>query len=234
MLLTYFFSLFIFWSVLGFCTPPIYVIGDSHVRTFYGIPHCYPHHLGPRTMHRMGRDGFHPAELEQSGIHDGAVIVYVFGEIDVRYHIGRQRDIHQRDEEEVLHTLATRYLQAILQNQSYYSNLMSIVYNIVPPIDIKVSPTDIIVPLTDPVFRYPVYGPLEERVRLTRRLNEILRSLCLEFGFLYLQVYDEYCDENGGLRYELSDGNVHIQQYYNQPIQQQLFKIIADAQQGHP
>jgi hypothetical protein len=156
-------------------------------------------------MHRVGRDGFDVAELLELGIRDGAIIVYSFGEIDVRCHIGRQRDLNQRDEKEILYTLARQYLRAIVQNQSHFQHLTQIVYNTVPPTDNTPNPD------------YPMYGSLEERVRITRSLNEILASLSSEYGVLFLSVYDDYCDRNGALRLDLSDGNIHIHPSYNQP-----------------
>lgn len=217
-----FFSLFFFWSVLGFCSPEIFVIGDSHVKAFQTIPDCQIKHLGPRTMHRVGRDGFDVAELVELGIRDRSIIVYSFGEIDVRCHVGRQRDLNQRDEKEILHTLARKYLEAIVQSRSHFRHLTQIVYNIVPPTDNTPNPD------------YPIYGSLEERVRITRSLNKILSSLSPEYGVLFLSVYDNYCDRNGALRLDLSDGNIHINPSRNQPIRQQLFQLIGVWLPTHP
>lgn len=216
-----FFFLFFFWGVVAFCSPQILVIGDSHVKAFEGIPYCCIGHLGPRTMHRVGRDGFDLKELLHLGIRDRSIVVYVFGEIDVRCHIGRQRDEHQRDEEEVLHTLARRYLSAIVQNRSHFHDLTQIVYNIVPPTDNTPNPD------------YPLYGSVEQRARIAKRLNEILFSLCSEFGVLFLSIYDYYCDRNGVLRLDLSDGTIHIHPSYNQPIQQRLFQLIEGERPTH-
>jgi hypothetical protein len=40
--------------------------------------------------------------------------------------------------------------------------------------------------------------------------NEKLREKCIEKEYTFFDVYDNYIDENGFLRKDLSDGNVHI------------------------
>jgi hypothetical protein len=37
-----------------------------------------------------------------------------------------------------------------------------------------------------------------------------LKEKCFEKGYVFFDVYDKYADENGFLRKDLSDDNVHI------------------------
>lgn len=92
--------------------PTIYVFGDSHASfcfreretivendflTYFHEPsHTqYPIHITSFigvTMHRVGRDSLSFLNIKQRGVKNGDVVVYVFGEVDVRCHIGKQRD----------------------------------------------------------------------------------------------------------------------------------------------
>jgi hypothetical protein len=72
----------------------IHAIGDSHVKlNFGGDPRIVVHHLGPVTMRAVSKDGRNNISLKELGIVDGDSVIWCFGEIDVRCHIIRQRDI---------------------------------------------------------------------------------------------------------------------------------------------
>lgn len=194
----------------------IHVIGDSHSKEFRGIPHCIEHYLGPKTMYRIGKKGFEHLDFS---VRKGDALIFAFGEIDARCHIGRQRDLKQRDLDEVIYTLALHYIQKII---STFPNGIPIVYSVTPPTNIVHNPD------------YPIYGSLEDRVAMTRRLNRTLYSLCQMFHIEFLDVYEEYSDEKGALRVELSDHNVHIDSAWNGPIQKKLFGILEKYPSFNP
>ncbi len=58
---------------------------------YMGLP-IETYFIGGRLMHSGGRDGFKILNVRQSGGRDGDVCVFSLGEVDVRCHIGRQRD----------------------------------------------------------------------------------------------------------------------------------------------
>ncbi len=180
-----------------------FIVGDSHVRAFEGIPDCEILWLGPLLMHRVGRDSL---DLSKYQLGKETIVIYVFGEIDVRCHIGKQRDLKMRDEKEVIETLAQKFIEAVLKNP-----YQSIVYNVIPPtLDGGGNPD------------YPAWGSLSDRVRLTKQLNEELKRLCNQNQIYFLDVYEAYSREDGSLRIELSDGNVHIDPRFNEPLYRQL------------
>ena len=193
----------------------IHVIGDSHVREFTGIPGCVLHHLGPILMHRIGRDGLKAVNLVNLGVQEGDTAVYATGEIDIRCHVLKQRDMKGRLLEEILDGLADRYIQTILSNRQQYRSLHCIVYNVIPP-------------LRSGAFNpeYPVYGSIEDRVAAAKLLNAILKQKCEEQGIAFLDVYDAYSEGDGSLSVPYSDGNVHIHSNFNIPIQQRLRELV--------
>jgi hypothetical protein len=194
----------------------VHVIGDSHSREFEGIKNCSIHHIGPVTMHRVGRDGFRILDFRSLGVKDRDCVVLCFGEIDVRCHIGKQRDFEHRSLDEVLDTLLENYFFSIFLNRSFYQDLNIIVYSVTPPSDRAFN------------LKYPYYGNIQDRVMISKKMNEKLISMAQSFDIHMIDVYDDYADENGILVPSLSDGNVHIGPLYRDPIQNQLDRLLAD------
>ena len=53
-------------------------------------------------------------------------------------------------------------------------------------------------------------GTDEERKQYTLYFNEKIKEKCIEKEYIFFDIYNNYIDENGYLRKDLSDGNVHI------------------------
>lgn len=196
-------------------SPLIHVIGDSHSLAFRNIESCRIHHIGAITMHRVGRDGLNLINLRQRGVKEGDIAVFAFGEIDVRCHIGKQRDLCNKDLEEVLEPLLINYLSALAENKALYKTVRVVAYSIPPPTNATFNP------------KFPFYGSLEDRIMITQKLNQKLISLASNFGIEILDVSDKYADESGALLREYSDGSVHIT--YQEPIKEKLFKLIKKS-----
>ena len=75
------------------------------------------------------------------------------------------------------------------------------VFNIVPPVQ-----KDTV--LEDP--DYPFLGTDEERKKYVLYFNKKLKEECIKKNYIFFDIYDNYCDENGYLIKDLSDGRVHI------------------------
>jgi hypothetical protein len=197
--------------------PIIHVIGDSHSREFSQIPGCVIQWIESVTMHRVGRDGFSAIYLPAFGVKEEEVAVFTFGEIDARCHIGRQRDLFNQNVDDVIETLAIKYLNTILQNRLLYNKVTCIVYSVTPP-----------------TYRggcnleLPFYGSIEDRIMITKKLNARLADLCAQVGILFLDVYNDYAGPDGTLNTALSDGSVHINAACSQFIQAKLYQLIMN------
>lgn len=194
-----------------------YVVGDSHSLEFKGIPNCQTHHFRTHTMHRIGRDGLSGLNLTQLGVREGQAVVFAFGEIDARCHIGKQRDKFNRSLDEIIDTLVSNYIHTIALNRNLYSDLTCIIYSVTPPAYHIYDPT------------MPQWGTIEDRIAITKQLNQRLAEACHEMGFYFLDVYQDYADSQGSLVVELSDGNVHINSEHNGPIRNKLESILEDV-----
>lgn len=200
-------------------SPPIvHVIGDSHTMEFSGIPGCMLYWIGPVTMYRIGRDGLAFLNLPAFGVKEGQAAVFAFGEIDVRCHIGKQRDLYNRTLDEVIETLANRFIYTVLQNRMLYKQLICIVYSVTPPTNLDYNPN------------FPYYGSLEDRVIISKRLNERLSALCSQFEIAFLDVYQDYANADGTFNVAYSDGCVHIRADCNQLISKKLHQILISEQ----
>lgn len=197
----------------------IHVFGDSHAKwCFRNIKGCVIHLLGPITMHRVGRDGIDFLDLRKFDVGEKDTAIFVFGEIDVRSHIGRQRDVKGRTLDEILDALVNNYIETVLRNRENYNQLQCIVFAVIPPTHNKEK--------ENPDF--PFFGSIEDRVQITRELNKRLIQGCLNHGISVLNVYDLYCTKKGDLREIYVDVVVHIRTKYNRPIRKLLNKILEN------
>ena len=146
-------------------------------------------------MHRIGRDNY------QFGmIPDKVKVIFSFGEIDCRCHIGKY--LHERDLDSIISDLVVPF-ERTLQNQR--ERFLDIgVLSVPPPAYMK-----------NIVYQkdYPISNTDEERSTFTRRLNCELQKMCKTNKWTWFNVYPFYCEENGMLIYELSDKSVHIGDY---------------------
>ncbi len=226
---------FVSLGSLSFGLPRVHLFGDSHAM------HCFTdhytneytflhqglslplsvHYLGPKTMHGVATRGIVESgvslgrnSLPLYGVAEGEIAVFVFGEIDVRCHIGNQRDKRGVSVDEVIEDLVTGYTNMIVRNRALYQQCICIVMEVMPP--------------TDQAFnaQYPRCGSLEERVAITRQLNACLKAVCAQRAIPFFEVHDLLADTNGVLRAELSDGNVHVSMAHNYLVKQKFVTFL--------
>ena len=178
----------------------IHTIGDSHSnRGWSGIAN---HWLGPLLCYSFGKEKLNRCDIRKFNIRDGDTIIFCLGEIDCRCHI--HKHINETNTyENVINTIVADYIEAIKLNvmtsQLKLKNVC--IYNVVPPIQKHT---------IDENAEYPHLGTDEERKQYVLYFNKKVKEKCAENGYIFFDVYDKYVDENGFLRKDLSDGNVHI------------------------
>ena len=168
------------------------------------------------TMHRVGRDGLAQVNIANFGVTADDLVIFVFGEIDCRCHIGKQRDKYNRDLNEIIDKLATAYINTVLANRDLVPGLTCAVMSVVPPGNQMANP------------EFPFYGTLVDRVNITRSLNQKLKVLCEQNGLIFIDIYDLYCNAAGALRPELSDGHVHVHPTANTPLKERAIKVLLE------
>lgn len=183
----------------------IHIYGDSHAKfSFAGLNLPYvDHHASSVTMHRIGRDriivNFNPAHHRPNDI-----MCFVYGEVDCRCHIQRQINAG-RKENDVIQEIVHKYFLAISSNKTDPSHKV-VVVAVIPPTS-QMDYERINGPIT---HQYPFVGSDSDRCRFRRKMNIIIEYLCGHYGYLYTNPYTSYEREDGMLKFELSDTNVHL------------------------
>jgi hypothetical protein len=236
MRLKIFFSILLNFTWIPFAScviPIIHICGDSHaVFCFSNLSTIVPadeflsfsfqkdnrlfpvpfaiHWLGPKTMYSIGRDGLAVLNIKNFNVSEKEIVIFVFGEIDVRVHIGKQRDQYHKLLDEILLSLVKNYFNTIILNKSNYKNITCMVMSVLPPINQCYNPS------------FPFYGSLEDRIEITRNLNAKLKKMCHKTNIEFFDVYDLFATPEGALNVQLSDGCVHVNKHYNKLVKDRL------------
>lgn len=177
----------------------IHTFGDSHsCNGWSGIPNVVAHHLGAKLCFSIGRDGINIKD--GYNVNNCDTVIFCFGEIDCRCHI-HKHITESNDYKQIIDTIVNNYFIQIQNAVSTFDNLKTVIYNVVPPIQ-KHNTAE------NP--EYPYLGTDEERKEYVLYFNEKLKQKCIEYKFVFFDVYNNYIDSNGFLNKSLSDGNVHI------------------------
>ena len=165
---------------------------------FHNIPNIITHEIGPRLCYSIGRDGINIKDCYN--INNDDTVIFCFGEIDCRCNIYKHitEDINYK---QMIDMIVNNYFIKIKEAVDTYDNLKTVIYNVLPTVQ-KYNTHE------NPGF--PLLGDDEERKSYILYFNQKLQQKCIEYNFLFLNIYDKYCDSNGFLNKTLSDDNVHI------------------------
>jgi len=129
---------------------------------------------------------------------DTNYIMFIFGEPDVRIHFDKQINSLNRNEDEVIDTLAKNYINLLIKITP--NNIKIIIRYILPQRIYSMYGTT-----------YTPNGDILDRVRYTNKMNLKLKSLCEENNILFFDNYEKYILTNidGSLKDEYCDGLTH-------------------------
>lgn len=184
--------------MINICT-----IGDSH--SFHGWKDiCIPEvvlkwsYLGPKLMYSFNENSI---DITSIPLKAKDAVVFCFGEIDVRCHVHNhsvKSDFHK-----VIDDLIKKYFNTISAYAKIINNKdVKICVYFVPPVSKNV-------PVNED-SNYPFIGTDEERKSYSIYINERLRAEGKQYGFIFIDLYDAYCDEFGFLDPQKSIDYVHI------------------------
>jgi hypothetical protein len=177
----------------------IHTFGDSHCRfgfdkSTYGVK---TNGISAVTMQNFGRFKLDVLDVSQFNVQEGDYVCFSFGEIDCRCHIHKFKEQYK----ELIEKIVENYMDAIKENANKFSDLKVMVYNVPPTL--RASPFNW-------NTEYPMLGSNEERITYIKYMNEKLKENCKKNNFIFFDVYDSYVGEDGFMKYELSDGRIHI------------------------
>lgn len=201
--------------------PAVFVFGDSHAHAmFRNHPGVHTIYYYGCTMHAIGRDGLDFLRFEHFGAEDGDEVVFLFGEIDARVHIERQRRVRGRAIEEVVATLVDAYVAAIDAKVASYRRLGVTVAATLPPSN---DPRLVSDPGLAPE------GSIADRIDATRRINAALRPAVERRGYRYLDLHGLYAGPDGSLPAGATTDGLHIAGEANALAARALSVLIGRA-----
>lgn len=190
----------------------LHTFGDSHCRfpwekvKIEGLT-IKIHNFEAVTCASFGFNGFNVLNIKSKkwNVNDDENICFSFGEIDCRAHITKEENfkIHQ----DLINKIVFNYFAAIKINVEQFKNLKTMIFNVVPA---RNAPDDIIGILNENPKKYPYMGSNEERKMAVIYMNSKIKEYCEKNNYVFIDVYDKYCDKDGFLNAEFSDGMVHI------------------------
>lgn len=187
--------------VSPFRTVQAHLFGDSHHALYKSLPHVTAHHLGPVTMHRVGRDGAALFGFGERGVDEGDVLGFIFGEIDVRVHLAPQIVRQKLPEQIVMAKLVRHYFRTLAEVRRLFPRSRIVVFSATPPAGFDY-------PLFDP--NHPRNGTDEQRARWARWLNRALRSQARAAGYGFVDQYSMFANALGLLDVAATDDYCHI------------------------
>jgi hypothetical protein len=198
----------------------IYLYGDSHVRfnfTKLNLEHNDLHHHSI-TMFRVGRDNTIINFDTNHTFDKNDIIVLSYGEVDCRCHIQRQIN-NGKEEDAVINELVEAYFQTIV-NSIVNTNSRVIIVGVIPPTR-QNDYESLHGPIT---HEFPFVGTDKDRVRFTLKVNTQLEALAKKNNYIYFNPYSYYTRDDGTLKHELSDTNVHLGD--NSHFLEEFYKIL--------
>ena len=185
-------------------TYPICIYGDSHAIIMFNKLKPLNKNMYDmgKTMYSVGRDGTIP-NYDPANINSGTTVCLALGEIDVRCHIGKQV-LLGRDATVICKELVAAYFKTV--GKLFRISKKIIIVGVSPPTD----PKDHAPHQSSHKVALPFVGTNSERVFYTELLNSVLESACLRYGYTFFSPYSFYTRQDGCLKYELSDGCIHI------------------------
>ena len=142
------------------------------------------------TMHRVGRDKLNFINFRSYGIKDNDIIIYQFGEVDCRCHIGKQLLLGRKIDEITLE-LINNYINSINENLIGYQNI-KIIICCIPPTMNQQYYENLHGPIT---HEFPFVGINEERIKYTLLVNDLLKKKCIEKSYYFFDYYNHYIND---------------------------------------
>jgi hypothetical protein len=123
-------------------------------------------------------------------------VMFCFGEIDCRLVFAATG--YSETWQQMVDKSVSEYFESIKMNVENFNHLHTMVYNIIPAFKHKDLPT------------YPKEGTDEHRKTIVQYVNKRFKEYCEKYGYIYFDIYDKHCDEDGYMIYNLTDGSNHV------------------------
>jgi hypothetical protein len=191
----------------------VHVFGDSQSTVYAQVPRAVVHPLPGTTMYRVAEARAWFLRRLRKRMGPLSTLVFVFGGVDARRHIGRVAEESGRPIQEVVDRLVDGYLDSLAGE---CGGRRVIVVGVLPP-----APEESI----DAGFGY--WGTQAQRACVARILNLALADGCSARGFGFVDQSSDYADERGHLPPGLSYDGVHLKEEARQTAVENVRAAVA-------
>lgn len=176
------------------------------------------HHIGSYTMANFGLQKLKLLNIKDFDVKENDIVCFCFGEIDCRAHIPKMDILEQNN---MMDYLVNNYFEAINLNRKQYKDLKVLVFNIVPTLNV----TETFLLEFPKHIGQSFVGSAIRRKEVTLYMNKIIKELCVINGYLFIDVFNNYCDADGFINNDLKDNTVHIKdgKYLNEFLKNNLW-----------
>jgi len=181
----------------------LHVYGESHGSRWMDIHidslHINIHDIGPATASSFGFESTRVVNMEKDKVNPGEIVSFVMGEIDCRAHIHKYKNTYK----DLIDEIVKHYFIGI-KNVITVNDLIVLIPSITPVP--KYNPN---IPEIYGIEKLPEGKDYERKVYV-EYMNQKIKEECEKYNYIFLDAYQEYCNEEGFLEPTLSDGGVHI------------------------
>lgn len=176
----------------------IHCIGDSHSAVFSGedkMQPIYPeqsndklkyfksYRIGAATAFQLSNKTHIINDIISKHVKSNDLILFCFGEVDIRAHLKKQMDLQNRSVESVVTECVDRYITTILEYKNRGYNV--IVWG---PIASWHN--------SKPYTGGPSFGSNFERNEITKEFNRYCKKLCEEHNIKFITIFHHMVTEN--------------------------------------
>jgi hypothetical protein len=191
------------WRILRKQTV-IHVFGDSHSLLFQH-PAFFIHYVGPSTAFNLRSDTSSTQSKKKifdtlAGLDHTSrqFLMFVFGEIDARIHVYNIHKQKNRAIVDVIDATIESYEMFLREVVSVYPKCTFLVCAVVPAGE------------QGNYYNYPYYASRDERVEITRLMNESLERMCLRHSWTFVNVNHLLVESDGSRKKEYVFDDIHF------------------------
>jgi hypothetical protein len=192
----------------------VHFFGDSQTNSYLTLPNSVVRLLAGITMHRVGRDRAWFMNEVAWRVGSRAMLMFVFGGVDARVHIGRVAELKGWSVAQVVDDVVERYLTAI---ESFRRGREVVVLGILPPGS------------NEEIGRRPrpTWGTQEARAEIITFLNRTLKDGCERRKFRFVDVGAPYADGRGFMPSGVTQDGIHLRPETAGPARSAVLEALA-------
>ena len=187
----------------------IYCIGDSHVDFFRYVLHCESEHCGSTLAYNLvNKEDIYQRIKEYRP--KGSLLLLAFGEIDIRVHLAKNKNIKECVE---------RYMEAICKFRDLGYKPM-----VFGPVASTIKKENL-------SGDFPIVGTCKERNIITAEFNKELQKKCEESNIAFFTIFDKLVDDDGITKSQYYHDEIHLSRAAVPLVESLLLQIAKKLKQ---